>query len=88
MTPFAVPVTLFLSIAAIAIMRGPFGRALADRLAGRVPGGSGSEDQAELLAELDEVKHRLGEVEERLDFAERLLAKQREERIGPGAGGV
>ena len=86
MSPFAVPVTLFLSIAAIAIMRGPFGRALADRLAGRVNSGAGHEDQSELLAELDEVKHRLGEVEERLDFAERLLAKQREERIGPGGG--
>ncbi len=36
------------------------------------------------LAELDEVKQRLGELEERVDFAERLLAKQREaERLGP-----
>jgi len=30
------------------------------------------------------VKQRLGELEERVDFAERLLAKQREtERLGP-----
>ena len=36
------------------------------------------------LAELDEVKKRLGELEERVDFAERLLARQREaERLGP-----
>ena len=36
------------------------------------------------LAELDEVKHRLAELEERVDFAERLLAHQREPgRLGP-----
>lgn len=87
MSPFAVPVTAFMAIAAIAILRGPLGKAIADRIAGRVSA-TGPEDHADLLAELDEVKHRLGEVEERLDFAERLLAKQREERIGPGGSGA
>jgi len=28
---------------------------------------------------------RLGEVEERLDFAERLLTRQKQDRVGPGA---
>jgi len=43
-----------------------------------------SDDVQGRLAELDEVKQRLGELEERVDFAERLLAKQREaERLGP-----
>ena len=43
-----------------------------------------SDDVQSRLAELDEVKRRLGELEERVDFAERLLAKQREaERLGP-----
>ena len=43
-----------------------------------------SDDGLSRLAELDEVKQRLGELEERVDFAERLLAKQREaERLGP-----
>jgi len=43
-----------------------------------------SDDVQSRLAELDEVKHRLGELEERVDFAERLLAKQRDaERLGP-----
>jgi Tfp pilus assembly protein PilO len=42
------------------------------------------DDVQSRLAELDEVKQRLGELEERVDFAERLLAKQREaERLGP-----
>ncbi len=36
------------------------------------------------LAELDGLKQRLAELEERVDFAERLLAKQRDaERLGP-----
>ena len=36
------------------------------------------------LHELEQVKQRLGELEERVDFTERLLAKQREApRLGP-----
>ncbi len=36
------------------------------------------------LGELDQLTQRLGELEERVDFAERLLAKQREaQRLGP-----
>jgi hypothetical protein len=43
-----------------------------------------SDDMQSRLAELDEVKQRLGELEERVDFAERLLANPREgERLGP-----
>ena len=42
------------------------------------------EDLQRRLAELDDVKQRLAELEERVDFAERLLAKQREAgRLGP-----
>ncbi len=53
-------------------------------------GGRGDEPSVELeemqakLAELDELKRRVGELEERVDFAERLLARQREgERLQP-----
>ena len=36
------------------------------------------------LGEVEEMQRRLGEVEERLDFAERLLTKQRDgERLAP-----
>src|SRR5262245_16578299 len=42
-------------------------------------GKSGSaDDLQQRLTELDDVQRRLSEVEERLDFAERLLTKQRE----------
>jgi hypothetical protein len=73
-TPFIVPVTLFLAIAAIVILRGPIGRALADRIAGRPTRDPDAERRT--VAELDELRRRLGEMEERLDFAERLLARR------------
>jgi len=44
-------------------------------------------DGARLTQALDDVQHRLGELEERMDFAERLLAKERvAERLGPPRG--
>ena len=72
-----------LSVGAAFVLRGPVGKALADRLAGRT-GAAASVEGDRLQAEVDELKHRLAEVEERLDFAERLLAKTREaERLAP-----
>ncbi len=72
---------LIISIATVFVLRGPLGRALADRIAGRHR--NAGEDEA-LRADLEETRQRLVEVEERLDFAERLLAKQREsDRIAP-----
>jgi hypothetical protein len=42
------------------------------------------EDVHARLAELEEMRRRVGELEERVDFAERVLAKQREpQRLGP-----
>lgn len=42
------------------------------------------EDAQGRLGELDQLKQRMSELEERVDFAERLLAKQREgPRLGP-----
>ncbi len=44
----------------------------------------GSEDVQTRLDALEDVQRRLADVEERLDFAERMLAKQRDgERIAP-----
>jgi len=43
-----------------------------------------TEDTQARLAELDELKRRVAELEERVDFTERLLARQREgERLQP-----
>jgi hypothetical protein len=53
----------------------------ADRIGGRSPTEPELERQREAL---EDVQRRLGELEERLDFTERLLAKQRGgERLGP-----
>lgn len=72
-----IPISLFLSVAAVLILRGPFGKALADRLGGR---SRVQEDDARtdlLEQQLEEVQYRLHEVEERLDFAERVVTQGR-----------
>ena len=68
----------FLSMAAIFVLRGPFGRALAERLSGRSRGPAEEGEIQELRADVDALRHQLDEVQERLDFAERLLARQSE----------
>jgi polyhydroxyalkanoate synthesis regulator phasin len=53
-----------------------------DMMGGETP--AEREEMQARLAELDELKRRVGELEERVDFAERLLARQREqERLQP-----
>ena len=62
----------------------PIGRAIADRIKrGTVPPGQVNlerleEAQSAVMDELDAVRQELTDVQERLDFAERLLAKNRE----------
>jgi hypothetical protein len=62
----------------------PIGRAIADRIrgAGRVAPDESvqrlHETQQGILDELDALRQEVGEVQERLDFTERLLAQQRE----------
>jgi hypothetical protein len=72
-----IPMSIFfLAMAAIFVLRGPFGRALAERLSGRA--GVDDREVRELRGEVEDLRHQLTEVQERLDFAERLLARQRE----------
>ena len=60
---------------------------VARRLTGRVGGSQGkdvSEELSRVVQALEEVQRRLGELEERVDFAERLLAKERDDgRLAP-----
>jgi hypothetical protein len=65
----------FASLSAIFVLRGPLGRAIADRIAGRA---GTPVDAARALEQLDEVQHRLAELEERQDFTERVLSQERE----------
>jgi hypothetical protein len=70
----------------------PVGRAVAERIR-RQGGAALSEDvrteldglRADLVGEVQQLRTELSELGERMDFAERLLAKQRDgQRIGPG----
>ena len=62
----------------------PIGRAVAERI--RAHGAVPMHDP-ELLAEVDALRHDLSELQERVDFAERLLART-QERQQVGQGGV
>ena len=78
--------------ACIALAFSPIGRALADRIRGKSATPGGGEVRTELAEhkealdqELEAVRREVAELAERMDFAERLLAKSREgQRIGPG----
>jgi ubiquinone biosynthesis protein UbiJ len=76
------PVFLTTILALIAgvtfILRGPVGKAIARRLEGHQPALPEATEIVARLAQVDELSHRVVELEERLDFAERLLAKSRE----------
>jgi len=72
--PFAIPVGVIGSISAAIALRGPLGQYLAH-------GGSRGEalpdeTTGQLLGEIDDLRNRVAELEERVDFSERLLARQ------------
>jgi hypothetical protein len=77
--------------AAFLLSISPVGRALAERIRRQGSPGLGEEARAqleelrsELLGEVQQLRTELSELSERMDFAERLLAKQREvERLAP-----
>jgi hypothetical protein len=77
----------FICVAVTFILRGPLGKALARRIEGT---SSPVEDRVQYLehrvAELGEAQSRIPELEERLDFAERLLTQQtvQAQRVSPG----
>ena len=70
----------------------PIGRAVAERIRGKGQQAEAGAVRSELMEhkealeqELEAVRREVAELAERVDFAERLLAKQREgQRIGPG----
>jgi len=74
-------------IGAVGMTYSPLGRALARRLGGD----KGEHAEGVVLAEVDALREELqtlrgevGDVQERLDFAERLLAQVRAKELGPG----
>ena len=66
----------------------PVGKAIARRLEGQTgPDARALEQMREdLLGEVDGLRQDVAQLSERLDFTERMLAKQTEQpRVGPGA---
>jgi hypothetical protein len=64
----------------------PVGKAIAERIRGGIPQPG---PDPEILAELDALRAEMTEVQERLDFAERLLADKRQTPAAlPGQEGV
>ncbi len=61
---------------------GPIGKAIADRIRSR---GAVAIHDAELLAEVDSLRRDLSELQERVDFAERVLSQSHDQpQIGKG----
>ena len=72
---------IMIAISVVRALSGGF-RAIGDRSARRTAAMS-DDEIGELRQAVDAMQSRLAEVEERLDFTERLLAKQREaDRLG------
>ncbi|HET7468331.1 MAG TPA: hypothetical protein VFJ81_01600 [Gemmatimonadales bacterium] len=68
-----------ISVGLAKIFSGPLGAAIADRIRGGPSAGD-----SELTGEVEHLRGRLADVEERLDFAERLLSQAREADQLPG----
>lgn len=75
LAPALVISIITLTLGATFVLRGPLGKALADRIGGRARDDAPIE---RLNREVAELRGEMAEVQERLDFAERLLAQQRE----------
>jgi hypothetical protein len=81
-----IPIIAMLIGGFVVFSKSEIGRAFAQRLRG------GSESDANLLGEVDQLRHEvdglraeLTQVSERLDFTERLIAQQHTERVGSGS---
>ena len=69
----------------VALVFSPIGKAVADRIRGRTSDGAAEGSVESLREEVDQVRRELAELQERMDFTERLLAKQRTpQQVGPG----
>ena len=80
-----IPIFFFLTVGGVVVLRGPLGRALAERIAGRA--GHGADRRTlELERQVEDLQYRLTELEERVDFTERVVAHGRDPRALPPEG--
>jgi len=84
-----IAITLLTTVGMVTL--GPIGRAVAERLHGKHGADSvaGVQDQLdEVIGRLDQVQRQLGDLAERQDFSERLLAQAKDRGLlaAPGPG--
>ena len=58
----------------------PIGRAVAERIRGQ----ASTSTDPQLLADVDALRHDVAELQERVDFTERLLAQREHGQVGEG----
>jgi hypothetical protein len=79
-------ITMAAIIGTVVALRGPLGRAIAARIEGRKAPDHETrlelEDLRARVAALEDGQSHLADLQERIDFAERLLAAERERRPG------
>lgn len=83
--PWSIPIW-FSSIGAVVwLLKGPFGEALLRSIADRDRDPDAPGTDPGVLQELDDLRAQVSELQERMDFTERLLARERETRpLGAG----
>ncbi len=92
--PMVITTVLTIAVAGTIVLRGPLGRALARAIELGAGGGRSPEDEVRVaqleqrVAELEAGQARVAELEERMDFAERLLARPDAAVRLPGGGGA
>ncbi len=79
--PMVVMVVVAIATAAVIILRGPLGKAMARRLEGGTAAGEDLkhrlEDMEARLMQAELVQNRMEDLEERVDFTERVLAREK-----------
>ncbi|HEY7684245.1 MAG TPA: hypothetical protein VH879_16490 [Gemmatimonadales bacterium] len=79
-----IPVVAILVFGSLLVLRSPLGQALAERLRGTArPGVDDVHFLSDTRLEVESLQRRVTELEERLDFAERLLARGRTQNEEP-----
>ncbi len=82
-----IPIVSVTGFFAWMIALSPVGKAFAERIRGRGAEPTSLQGQTEILESLDDLRHQVAELAERVDFTERMLAKRPEAtRLPPQPG--
>lgn len=73
-----IPIVSVTGFFAWMIALSPVGKAFAERIRGQSRDPASIQGQEEILQSLDELRHQVAELAERVDFTERMLAKRPE----------